>query len=185
MSPITRPRVSYANVTATLALFFALGGGAFAAATLPARSVGPAQLKKDAVVRIKIKNNAVNGSKVLDGSLTGADVNEASLAKVPGALVADNATHAAAAGALDKVSYRTATGTAAAGAQSTSATAVCDAGQHVIGGGVRVDDPVNAFVDDSFPDAAGTAWTSRVANGGGAAMNFTVFAICTTAAAVG
>jgi hypothetical protein len=31
-----RPRLTYANVTATLALFLALGGGAYAATSLPA-----------------------------------------------------------------------------------------------------------------------------------------------------
>jgi hypothetical protein len=101
-----RPGVTDANVTATLALFFALGGGAYAAATRPARSVGPQQLKKDAVVRVKIKNKRSERSKVLADSLTGDDVKEASLAKVPSSVLADtatNATHAAAAAALDKV----------------------------------------------------------------------------------
>jgi hypothetical protein len=60
-----RPRVhlSYANVVATIALFVALGGGAYAAITLPKNSVGTAQ----------IKPNSINGSKVIDGSLTGKD----------------------------------------------------------------------------------------------------------------
>ena len=52
-------RPSYANVVSTLALFFALGGGAYAAATLPANSVGPRQIKKNAVERAKIKSNAI------------------------------------------------------------------------------------------------------------------------------
>ena len=106
------PRTAYANVTATMALFIALGGGAYAAVTLPANSVGPRQIKRDAVERGKIKNKAVNGAKVLDGSLTGADISEGTLGKVPFAAAADaatnaanatNATHAAAAAALDKV----------------------------------------------------------------------------------
>ena len=37
----SRLRVTYANVTATLALFVALGGGAYAATALPANSVAP------------------------------------------------------------------------------------------------------------------------------------------------
>ncbi len=44
-----RPRLTYANVCATLALFSALGGGAFAATRLPANSVGTRQLKKGAM----------------------------------------------------------------------------------------------------------------------------------------
>src|SRR3954453_2385424 len=102
--PMFRP--TYAGVTATLALFIALGGGAYAAATLPANSVGARQIKKNAVERAKLKNNAVDASKVLDNSLTGADVKESTLEKVPLSATADNATHAAAAGALDKLIYR-------------------------------------------------------------------------------
>ena len=41
-----RSRLSYANVTASLALFIALGGTGYAAVTLPRNSVGSAQLRK-------------------------------------------------------------------------------------------------------------------------------------------
>src|SRR5215210_963256 len=183
-----RLRFTYANVTATLALFLALGGGAYAAATLPARSVGSKQLKKNAVVRAKIKKNAVNGAKVRNNSLTGDDILEASLGKVPSAAAADTATnagHAGSSGALDKATYKAAGGTVAPGPAPAGATAGCDAGQHVVGGGVKVDDPNSAFIVDEFPDAANTAWTGRVGTGGGAPVNFTVYAICTTFSAVG
>jgi hypothetical protein len=177
-----RLRANYANVTATLALFVALGGGAYAATALPARSVGSKQLKKNAVVRAKIKKNAVNGSKVADGSLRGADIKETSLAPVPSA---DNATHATSAAALDKLTYKTAAGTAPpGGGAGAGATATCDAGQHVVGGGVRVDDPATANVIDSYPDAANTAWSGR-AYAGPTPVNFTVFAVCASATTTG
>jgi hypothetical protein len=178
-------RPSYASVVSTLALFFALGGGAYAAATLPANSVGPRQLKKNAVERAKIKNNAIDASKVLKNSLTGDEVKESTLDKVPLADLADNATHADAAGALDKVSYRSASATAPAMTDSTAATATCDPGQRVIGGGVRVDNPAIAVVDDSYPDGGGTAWTAHVGTGSAGGTNFTVTAICVTASAAG
>jgi hypothetical protein len=54
---------SYTNVVATLALFVALGGGAYAALRLPRNSVGSTQLKA----------NAVNSSKVKNGSLRAGD----------------------------------------------------------------------------------------------------------------
>jgi hypothetical protein len=177
--------VTYANVTATLALFLALGGGAYAAATLPARSVGSKQLKKNAVVRAKIKKNAVNGAKVAKNALRGDDVLESSLGTVPSATAA---VHATSSGALDKATYKTAAGTAPpnAAAPAGSATATCDAGQHVVGGGVKVDDPNLAFVNDAYPDVGNTAWTGRVFTDSGApAVNFTVYAICTTFSAVG
>jgi hypothetical protein len=178
-------RPTYASVTATLALFISLGGGAYAAATLPANSVGAKQIKKNAVERAKIKNNAVDGSKVLDGSITGDDVKESTLEKVPAAAAADTSTHAAAAAAVDKLSYRGSASTPVSPQAFNGATAGCDAGQHIVGGGVKVDDPQNLIVVDSFPDAGGTVWTSRVWNSGSAGSTFTVYAICTTAAAVG
>ena len=182
---LTRFRPRYANVTSTLALFVALSGGAYAAASLPARSVGPTQLKKSAVVRAKIKNNAVNGSKVARNSLSGDDVKESTLAKVPASALADAAGHAGSAAAVDKITYKTAAGTApAGGGAGGSATATCDPGQHVVGGGLRVDDPANANLLDDYPDSGNTAWTGR-AYAGSAPVNFTVFAICTTSTAIG
>jgi hypothetical protein len=61
-----RPRLTYANVMATIAAitaFLALGGASYAAFKLPRNSVGTSQ----------IKNNAVTGSKVANGSLAGQD----------------------------------------------------------------------------------------------------------------
>ena len=47
-------RLSYANVVATLALFLALGGGAYAAFKLPKASVGSRELKSAAVTPSKV-----------------------------------------------------------------------------------------------------------------------------------
>jgi hypothetical protein len=49
-----RSCLSYANVMATIAVFVALGGGAYAAITLPANSVGSRQLKNGAVTPRKV-----------------------------------------------------------------------------------------------------------------------------------
>ena len=46
-----RPRLTFANVIASLALFIAMGGAAVAAG-LPKNSVGPSQLKKGAVTAL-------------------------------------------------------------------------------------------------------------------------------------
>jgi hypothetical protein len=99
-----RRRLTFANVMSTIAVFCALGGGAYAAATLPKNSVGTKQLKKNAVTNgklgknavtnDKLANDAVTGAKVKDGSLTGADINLATLPKVGTAAIADNAAHA-------------------------------------------------------------------------------------------
>ena len=141
-----RVRPRYANVASTLALFVALSGGAYAATALPAKSVGPAQMKKNAVTRDKNKKNAVDGSKVAKASLTGDDIKESTLGGVPSATLADTATSAA---AIGKVTYKTAPGTAAGNNRIGGATATCDAGRHMIGGGLRVDDPSTAYLLDN------------------------------------
>lgn len=53
-----RVRPTYSNVVATIALFFALAGGAYAATQLPKDSVGAAQLKKGAVTPAKLSTRA-------------------------------------------------------------------------------------------------------------------------------
>jgi hypothetical protein len=63
----TRPRLTYANVLSTLALFIALGGGAYAASQLPADSVGTAQLKAGAVTSKKVKDHTLVRKDVAGG----------------------------------------------------------------------------------------------------------------------
>jgi hypothetical protein len=74
-----RGKLTFANVVSFLALFFALGGFAFAATHLSKNSVGTNQIKKNAVVTSKIKNGAVTGAKLANGTITGAKVQSGSL----------------------------------------------------------------------------------------------------------
>lgn len=67
-----REKVTYANVMATVAVFIALGAGAYAAG-LPKNSVSSKQIKSGAVKSADLANNAVTTEKVKDGSLLGAD----------------------------------------------------------------------------------------------------------------
>jgi Collagen triple helix repeat (20 copies) len=55
-----RRNLTYANVVASLALFLALGGAAFAATQLPRNSVGTGQLKPEAVTAGKIAKKTRN-----------------------------------------------------------------------------------------------------------------------------
>jgi hypothetical protein len=68
-----RARLSYANLVATLALFIALGGGAYAASHVKKNSVGAKQLKR----------NAVKTGKVRNGSLLAADFRAGQLPSGP------------------------------------------------------------------------------------------------------
>jgi hypothetical protein len=77
-----KPRLSYANVVATLALVLAVGGGATAIAlSLPKNSVHSKQIAKEAVKSSDIAKDAVTGDKV----------KESTLSKVPSAAFADSA----------------------------------------------------------------------------------------------
>jgi hypothetical protein len=78
-----RPRLTYANVMATIAVFIALGGASYAAINLPKDSVGTRQLKKNAVTATKIKKNAVRSADIKNEAVLGSDVLEKSLGKVP------------------------------------------------------------------------------------------------------
>lgn len=64
-------RLTYANVVASIALFVALGGGAYAAITLPAGSVGTKQIRKNAVGSAQVKNRSLLAADFKLGQLPG------------------------------------------------------------------------------------------------------------------
>jgi hypothetical protein len=187
-----RRRFSFANITSILALFLALSTGAYAAITLPANSVGSRQLKSNAVTPSKlaarsvtsnklaanavrsgnIAAGAVRGSQVAVGSLTGADINLATLGKVPSAAIADSA-------AVARVKTVTAAATAVPNSV-TAATATCDPGLTVVGGGAGLSNEENQLLNDSYPTGT-NGWTVHVfaSNSGGGVFN--VYAICVPA----
>ena len=90
-----RKHLTYANVMATLAVAFTLGGGvAYAANTVFSEDIVDGEVKNadiasnavtsnrifpGSVTNTDIGENAVDGSKVLDGSLTGSDVASGSI----------------------------------------------------------------------------------------------------------
>jgi hypothetical protein len=64
-----RPRLSFANVTALLALSIALGGTSYAAITLPRNSVGKAQIRARAVGASELRAGAVSSRAVRKHSI--------------------------------------------------------------------------------------------------------------------
>jgi hypothetical protein len=174
-TPLRRSRLSYANVTASLALFVALGGTSYAAIKLPARSVGTIQLKSRAVTNAKIAPNAVDGSKVRDGSLTGLDI----AGKVAAAITADRLAY------VRHITVVATNDPAPAGSFSTKGgVAACPPGTFVVGGGVSLGDRSVQLVSGSYPSST-TAWTAEVDNVAPATPSFTVYAVCAPAAAAG
>jgi hypothetical protein len=120
----TRIRISPASPLALLALFVALGGGAYAAsgtigtadlqnravtkAKLGKNSVVPGKIRGGAVTRQKLRNGLVNTAKLAPEAVTGDKVDESTLGQVPSAAKADEAT------AAEKADTATSAQTAAA-----------------------------------------------------------------------
>lgn len=190
-----RLRVSPSMVVALIALVVALGGTSYAAVSLKARSVGSRELKRQAVTGIHIRKDAVSGSKVAKDSLTGNDIRESTLSGIASGLSvatsarATNSDHAAAAAAVDRVTFRGVTATVEPGNANTTtisapASATCDAGQVLVGGGAKIDDPGSLAVHESYPNGART-WTATVGNDDTSQHSFTVFAICLPATTIG
>ena len=69
-----RGRLTYANVTASLALFIALGGTGYAAVTLPRNSVGQAQLRNNAVGTKELRTGAVRTSDIRNRTIRLCDL---------------------------------------------------------------------------------------------------------------
>jgi hypothetical protein len=84
LSARVRGHLTYANVVASLALFLALGGGAYAAATLPRNSVGPAQLRTNSVGASEIRSRAVRSSEIANGSIRLVDLSSKARADLRG-----------------------------------------------------------------------------------------------------
>jgi hypothetical protein len=89
MSRIASRRPSASLVIACLALFVALGGVGYAAAT-----IGSAAVVDNSLRSKDVRNNDLRGKDVRANTLKGGDVDESSLGKVPSAASADSAAHA-------------------------------------------------------------------------------------------
>jgi hypothetical protein len=72
-------RLTYANVVSTLALFLVVAGGAAIAAKVPKKSVGPSQLKANAVTTAKIKANSVTTRKIKRNAVANAKIKDGAI----------------------------------------------------------------------------------------------------------
>ncbi len=196
-----RRSLSFSNVVAVVALFFALGGTVYAAAgkidgsqikpkSLPGnrlkpKSVTATQLKAGAVAAAQIKAGSISAGKIRSGSLTGTQIRANSLTgaqikagSLTGTQVVGSSLTGVSAAAIGTVQYVTSTvnlnGEAPAG---TSATANCPTGMKVIGGGATVSKPETAFVNETAPASSRTGWTA--VGFGSATTTMTVTAVCT------
>jgi hypothetical protein len=144
-----RSRLSFANVMASIAVFAALAGGAYAVSG----KIGPKQIKKGAVKTGKLHNGAVTAKKVKNDTLTGKQINESSLGTVPNATKVNGIQ-------VIQVSYRQPEGSAPQTLFSLAGltvTASCPAGTDVVldattdtNGSIIGLSLIGAGVDDTF-----------------------------------
>src|SRR5437764_3567568 len=79
MTRVPRPRVTYANVTATLALFVALGGSSYAAISITGRdvrnhSLSGADVARGSIGSDEIRDNSVRGVDIRNGTIGASDL---------------------------------------------------------------------------------------------------------------
>jgi hypothetical protein len=171
-----RDRLSYANVTATIALFVALGGTSYAAVKLPKNSVGATELR----------SSSVRTAEVKDRALELRDLSVKARAALKGQTGAAGPAGPAGAGTGGAASLTVKGIQGNVGSDSTADLVVqCDAGQRVVGGGMRLDTGGDTSVRESYPSNGNTAWTVKVGNDTPPTpvvppAKFTAFAICTT-----
>jgi hypothetical protein len=193
---VVRHRPSPAMVVALIALFVALGGGAYAAIKLPKNSVSSKQLKKGAVHNSDIAANAVTGAKVKAGSLDGTDFKAGTLLQGPAGPAGRDGTNGINGAA--NVTYRTFLANAAGNGTLGEAGATCNAGERLIGGGggwVNNANPptsyeLNGSVSDNGPATLGDApiaegatpgeWHVSGLNTTGGTARMFAYAVCAT-----
>jgi hypothetical protein len=69
-----RKRITFANVTSMIALFVALGGTSYAAATLPNNSVGKSQIRANAVGKSEAATNSIGKTEILTGAVGRSEI---------------------------------------------------------------------------------------------------------------
>ena len=184
-------RPSPAMSVAIVALILSATGTGYAAIRLPAKSVGSRELKPNAVTRHDIKaeavtrralaRNGIDGSKVASNALTGDDIDESTLvlraAAVPPTGVTRLPGGPAAPAAAEDVVYISTTVSVPPGDAAVKAAATCPDRHRVIGGGVRLEDPVASIVTDAYPSDS-TKWEAHILNAEPVQLSATAYAIC-------
>jgi hypothetical protein len=152
----------------------ALSGGAYAVSTaLPRNSVGPAQLKANAVNSAKVKNRSLRADDFATGQIPAGPAGPAGAAGPQGPAGVSGVQQISSTGPSNSTSPR-------------SFQVDCPSGKRAIGGGgTLLGTTTNTFLSTSRPSDAGTGWVAagRESSGGNAG-NWAVQAwvVCATVA---
>ena len=106
-------RMSSAHVVSFVALFVALGSGAYAATVAPKDSVNSNSVKDETLLSQDVKDGTLRGKDVAPDGLGGLKIKESTLSTVPHAANADNAVNATKAGTATSANSANSAGTAA------------------------------------------------------------------------
>jgi hypothetical protein len=143
-----KPRSPYANVTATLALFLALGGTSYAAIT-----ISGANVRNGTLTGADVKNESIKSRDVDNGSLRAADFKSGQLPAGPQGLAGPQGPQGiqgpqGPAGATNVVARRTNRNlapTPAGDVTIESALASCLPGERAVGGGAGITNITSGF----------------------------------------
>lgn len=161
-------------VVACLALAVALSGGAYAVSTaLPRNSVGPTQLKANAVNSAKVKNRSLRAVDFATGQIPAGPQGPAGAAGPQGPAGTSGVQQISSSGASNSTA-------------SKSFQVDCPSGKRAIGGGgTLTGTTTNTFLSTSRPSDAGTGWIaagreSSAGNAGSWAVQ--AWVVCATVA---
>ena len=168
---------SPATALSVIALFVALGGTGYAAAT---GSIDSREIRNNTVQGKDIRNSTIRGGDVRNNSLTGSDVAETRLGKVPSSSRADLATNANTIGGLAPgafardVQYLTASSTDSGATKQVFIN--CPTGKSVIGGGSQIGGTDAAFLQTDRPIVNNTQWFGQARSANGTDTNYSLSA---------
>ena len=112
-----RRHLTFANAMASIAVFIALGGGAYAAVHVNGKNI-----KTGSIAGKKLKNHTIAGKKLKNNTLGGKQINEGKLATVPKAKQAQSAGSATTAASAESATSATRADTATTATTATRAT---------------------------------------------------------------
>jgi hypothetical protein len=188
--------LTFSNMVAVLALFFALGGSVYAATgkisgaqikpkSIPGNRIKPKtitgqQIQPGSISSAQLKSGSISSSQIQAGSITGTQIKAGSLT---GTQVIGSSLTGVSAAAIGSVQYVSVSVPLDPEKESgTSGAATCPPGMKVIGGGATVSNPTFAYVNESAPSADRNGWFAN-SYAGALGVSETITAICTAVTA--
>jgi hypothetical protein len=186
-----RRHITPSFVLSLIALFVALGGSSYAAVKLKANSVGSREIRNGSITLSDMnksirpsKSNKLFRAAVVDtvtDPASGVQINVQSEPGIVGPQGAQGAAGAAGPSGTAVVTTREAFGPTVGASQHTGATASCQPGEKVVGGGVDLEGtPSDGFLQMSAP--SGNGWQGDYVTSASAATSSRahVYALCAT-----